>query len=290
MFPLTRTVPQVKFPAKFKIPERHPDIYFRSMPTIDLQKAGSFCWIELATTDQNAAKQFYGSLFGWSAVDMPMAPGEFYSMFKLAGHDAGAAYTLRAEQRAGGVPPHWTLYILVKNTDETAQLAAKSGATILMPPMDVMEQGRMAVLKDPAGASICIWQPKQHSSALLVREPGSICWADLNTPDPQGAQRFYTTVFGWEFIASPHTNPPYLQIKNGDDYIGGIPPCVPPANVPAHWMAYFLVTDCDASSAKAIELGGSFCLEPMNIEHVGRMSILKDPQGAFFALFQPQGK
>jgi hypothetical protein len=57
-------------------------------------------------------------------------------------------------------------------------------------------------------------------------------------------------------------------------------------------MAYFLVTDCDASSAKAIELGGSFCLEPMNIEHVGRMSILKDPQGAFFALFQPapQGK
>ena len=258
------------------------------MPTIDLHKPGTFCWIELATTDQNAAKQFYGSLFGWSADDLPMAPGEFYSMFKLAGHDAGAAYTLRPEQQGGGVPPHWVLYVLVTNTDVAANRAIQAGATVLMPPMDVMEQGRMAVLKDPAGAAFCIWQAKQQSSALLVRESGSLCWADLNTSDPQRAQQFYTTVFGWEFIASPHSDPPYLQIRNGEDYIGGIPPCPPPANVPSHWMAYFLVTDCDAAAARAITLGGRFCMEPMDLKNVGRMSILKDPQGAVFAVFQPR--
>ena len=94
------------------------------MANIDKHPAGSFCWVELATTDQNAAKKFYTSLFGWSVDDSPMGPGDFYSMFKLSGRNTGAAYSMRKEQRAQGVPPNWMLYIAVENADQSVAKAA----------------------------------------------------------------------------------------------------------------------------------------------------------------------
>jgi uncharacterized protein len=260
------------------------------MPNIDLHKPGSFCWIELSTTDQNAAKQFYNSLFGWAANDMPMGPDEFYTMFQLAGRNTGAAATLRPLQREAGVPPHWMLYISVENADATADRAAKAGGKILAPPFDVMEEGRMAVIQDPTGAHFCIWQSNKGIGIQLAGEPGTLCWADLNSPDPERAKKFYGDVFGWRFTEDTHSNPPsgYLHIQNGDEFIGGIPPVRPlMAHAPAHWLAYFLVTECDASAAKAKAIGARFCLEPMSIENVGRLSVLADPQGAVFAIFQP---
>ena len=80
---------------------------------------------------------------------------------------------------------------------------------------------------------------------------------------------------------------PYIQIQNGEQYIGGIPPANPQSHAPAHWLPYFLVQECEGMAAKAKGLGARFCVEPVTIEHVGRMSILTDPQGAAFAIFQP---
>lgn len=260
------------------------------MPHIDQHKPGSFCWIELATTDQNAAKEFYGALFGWAAKDFPMGPDSVYTMFQLAGQDASAAATLRPDLRAAGVPPHWMIYIQVQSADTTAERAAKAGGKILAQPFDVMDVGRMAVIQDPTGAVFCIWQPNKGTGIHVVGEHGSLCWADLNTPDPARARRFYGDVFGWTFAEDTHSDPPsgYVHIQNGEEAIGGIPPLRPEsAQIPPHWMSYFLVTECDAASAKAKQLGAKFCLGPMTIENVGRMSILSDPQGAAFAIFQP---
>ena len=122
------------------------------MPNIDSHKPGSFCWIELSTTDQSAAKTFYDSLFGWTANDVPMGPDGVYTMFQLAGRTTAAAATLRPVQHEAKVSPHWMLYIAVENADATAERAAKAGGKILAPPFDVMDAGRMAVIQDPTGA------------------------------------------------------------------------------------------------------------------------------------------
>ncbi len=257
------------------------------MPNVETHTAGSFCWVELGTTDQNGAKQFYGSLFGWTATDFPMGPNEVYTMFSLDASNTSACYALNPEMRAHGVPPHWLLYVSVADADQTSAKVAPAGGKVMAGPFDVMEFGRMAVLQDRAGATIAVWQPKTHHGTRIEGVPGTLCWADLMTPDQAGAVGFYGAVFGWQ--ADPgKDNSGYLHIKNGEQYIGGIPPAEHRnPNAPPHWLLYFLVKDCDASTAKAREIGAKVYMEPMSMEGVGRWSVVADPQGAVFSLFQP---
>src|SRR2546428_3114023 len=168
------------------------------MAQIDQHSPGAFCWIELATTDQNAAKKFYGALFGWAVHDVPMGPDDSYTMFQIEGRDTAAAYTMRAEQRAQGVPPHWMIYVTVKSADDAASRAAKAGGKVLAPAFDVFDVGRMAVLQDPTGAVFSVWQPKMHQGTGIAGVPGTLCWADLSTPEPERAGRFYSELFGWK--------------------------------------------------------------------------------------------
>lgn len=256
------------------------------MPEMDKHKPGAFSWIELATTDQNAAKAFYTTLFGWTFQDSEMGSNDFYTMFFLKGRIAAAAYTQRADEQALHIPPHWNLYVNVESADDTAKRAAELGANVLVPPFDVFTYGRMAVIQDPAGAVFSAWQPKEHPGLGIKDEPGSLCWADLNTPDPQGAAAFYSQLFGWQMEASQHGNG-YLHIRNGGDYIGGIPPLeLRDPNTPPHWLIYMLVSDCDASTEKAKQLGAQIYTGPMTTENVGRMTVLADPQGAVLSLFE----
>jgi len=256
------------------------------MPHVEKHAPGSFCWLELSTPDQNAAKQFYSSLFGWAIDDQPMGPGQFYTMFNIEGRNAAAAATMNAEMRAQGVPPHWMLYMCVNSADDTVAKARQAGAKVFAPPFDVFSFGRMAALADPTGAPFNLWQPKEHTGTGIAGVPGTLCWADLMTSDPQAAGKFYSGVFGWE-ITPGQDNSGYLHIKNGTEFIGGIPPTEHrPPNVPPHWMIYFLVNDCDASAAKAKQLGAKILMEPKTMEKVGRIAIIDDPQGAGFALYQ----
>lgn len=258
------------------------------MRRIDKHAPGGFCWIELATTDQPAAKAFYTSLFGWQVVDRPMGPSDFYSMFELDGAHVAAAYTMRPEERSQGIPPHWMLYVSTASADQSAAQAAELGGKILAPAFDVFDVGRMAVLADPAGAVFSVWQAKKHKGLGLAGAPGTLCWADLNTPDVEAAKRFYTGLFHWKISAGENDPSGYLHIQNGEEYIGGIPPSAHRnPNAPPHWMLYFLVSDCDHTANQAKELGASIRLAPVTMENVGRMAVLADPQGAVFALFQP---
>ncbi|HUS08233.1 MAG TPA: VOC family protein, partial [Bryobacteraceae bacterium] len=210
------------------------------MPHIEKHAPGAFCWVELATTDQPAAKTFYTSLFGWQVVDRPMGPNDFYSMFQLEDAHVAAAYTMRPEERSQGVPPHWMLYISTGSADQSAAKAAELGGKILAPAFDVFDIGRMAVLADPAGAVFSVWQAKKHIGLGLTGVPGTLCWADLNTPDVEGAKRFYTGLFHWNISAGEKDPSGYLHIQNGEEYIGGISPSAHlTPNVPPHWMLYF---------------------------------------------------
>ena len=138
------------------------------MANIDQHAPGSFSWIELATSDQAAAKSFYASLFGWEIFDVPMGPDQVYTLFQLGGRDTAAGYQLDAAQKTRGVPTHWNIYIAVTSADETAERVAGLGGTVVAPPFDVAEQGRMAIVQDPTGASFSIWQPKQHTGIKVA--------------------------------------------------------------------------------------------------------------------------
>jgi predicted enzyme related to lactoylglutathione lyase len=261
--------------------------YNPAMPLVDSHAPGTFCWIELATTNQNGAKKFYSSLFEWTAADFPMGPSETYTTFKLNGGEPAAAYTMREEERSMA-PPHWNLYVAVSSADDTARRAGELGGKVLAGPFDVMTLGRMAVIQDPTGASLCVWQAKEHPGISISGESGTLCWADLNSPDPDRAKQFYEALFGWKLEPGEKDSSGYLHIKNGAEFIGGFSPLSQQnAGAPPHWMLYFQVADCDASSAKAKQLGAREYMAPMTLENVGRFSVVADPQGAVFSLFQP---
>jgi hypothetical protein len=257
------------------------------MTNIDKHPVGSFCWIELGTTDQAAAKNFYGSIFGWTPNDMPMGPGAFYTIFRLDGRDAAAGYTLRPDQVAQHVPPHWMLYIQVDKVDESAAKVPQLGGKVIVAPFDVMDAGRMAVIADPAGAYFCLWQANRSTGTQIAQVHGTLCWADLSTPDPERAKAFYSGLFGWQLMVGEKDTSGYLHIKNGEHFIGGVPPAAHrQPGVPPHWLAYFQVDDVDATANKAKEMGAKLFLPPMSMEGVGRMSVIADPQGAVFAIFK----
>src|ERR1035438_9247519 len=127
---------------------------------------------------------------------MPMGPDRFYNIFLLHTRDSAAGYTMGAQEQ--GVPPHWNLYIAVENADAAATKAAALGAKVLAPAFDVMDAGRMAILEDPTGAVFIVWQANKNTGIGIAGEPGTLCWADLSTPDPDRAKKFYSDMFGWE--------------------------------------------------------------------------------------------
>jgi predicted enzyme related to lactoylglutathione lyase len=257
------------------------------MTNIDKHPAGSFCWIELGTTDQSAAKNFYAAIFGWTANDMPMGPDSFYTIWRLEGRDAAAGYTLRPDQIAQHVPPHWMLYIQVENVDASAAKVPQLGGKVIAGPFDVMDAGRMAVVQDPTGAYFCLWQPHKNAGIGIHSVHGTLCWADLSTSDPGSAQKFYSALLGWQFEKGEKDDSGYLHIKNGEHFIGGLPPAkYKQPGTPPHWLAYFLADDVDATANKAKEMGAKLFVPPMTMEGVGRMSVMADPQGAVFAIFK----
>jgi predicted enzyme related to lactoylglutathione lyase len=261
------------------------------MPVVEKHTPGSFCWFELATTDQAAAKKFYTSLFGWSFNEFPIGADEVYTIFQLSGQDTAAAYTMKREERSQSAPPHWMLYIAVEDADNTGSHAAEIGAKLCAPAFDVMDAGRMAVIADPAGAMFAVWQAKKNKGVGIIGENGTFCWADLSTPDPATARRFYHELFGWSFVEDEKDTSGYLHIMNHEQFIGGVPAASQrDPRLPPHWLIYFQVANCDTSTAKARDQGAQILFQPTDLEKVGRFAILTDPQGAAFALFQPETK
>jgi uncharacterized protein len=247
---------------------------------------GTFCWSDLATTDQAAAKAFYGGLFGWEAEDMPVGDGAFYSMQRLGGKNVAAIAPQPQQQRDAGVPPAWNNYVSVVDADATVERAEELGGAVHAPAFDVMEAGRMAVIQDPQGAYFMVWQPGQHIGAQLVNAPGAFCWNELSSPDFDGSTAFYSGLFGWSVEPFEGSPTPYLSIKNGEANNGGIRELSPPG-MPPNWLVYFGVEDIDAALAKAGELGGTTMFGPQDIQ-IAKIAVVKDPQGAVFALYAGQ--
>jgi uncharacterized protein len=240
---------------------------------------GTFSWAELATSDADAAKAFYASLFAWEYDDRPIPDGSVYSMALRDGKSVAALF--RSDE-----PPHWNCYVTVASVEESAARAGELGGRVLAEPFDVMDVGRMAVIADPAGAALCLWEPRSNIGAALVNTPGALSWNDLVTPDPDGAVSFYGSLFGWTTQEIPAAGG-YRVIRNGERSNGGIMPLDPDglgANTPPNWMPYFGHDDVRRLVREVGDLGGRVFNGPMDMPQ-GTIAVLGDPQNAVFAVW-----
>ncbi len=235
---------------------------------------GTFCWTDLSTTDPDAAKDFYGTLFGWEAEDTPVPGGSVYSVMRLGGKDVAGIFCQPQQQRDAGVPPMWNTYVSVSSADETAERAKELGAQVHAGPFDVMDAGRMAVIQDPQGAFVMPWEPRRSSRRALADAPGALAFNELASPDPDAAAAFYGELFGW--TTEPGEGG-VLTIRNGEAATGAIREARP-GEAP-HWLVYFGTDDLDRSLGRIDALQGC---GPMELG-MGA-TVARDPQGAAFAL------
>ncbi len=243
---------------------------------------GTFSWVDLATSDLDGAKDFYGKLFGWDFDDRSVGEdgGETYSMAAAEGSVVAGAW------QADG-PSRWNSYITVESASDAAEKAEQAGAKVQAPAFDVMEDGRMAVIQDPSGAVVSLWEPKGHAGAELVTAHGALTWNDLETHDVPKAIEFYCEVFGWEVApVDEDAGNERVVIRNGERLNGGMAKLPESAGkgVPPHWLPYFGVSDIDAAAQTVADAGGEVMAGPMDIP-AGKLAVAADPQGAVFGLF-----
>jgi uncharacterized protein len=235
---------------------------------------GTFSWAELATTDTEGAKAFYTTLFGWDLEDNPIPGGGVYTMLHKGGKPVGALVSTMSE----GQPAAWNSYVTVESADDAAASVREHGGTVVMEAFDVMDAGRMALVQDPGGAFLAVWQPGTSIGAERVNEPGALTLNQLNSSDPARDQEFYSGVFGWRFEEVAGGDQAYWGIYNGDRLNGGMM-----EQTPDFWLTYFGSENIDDDAAKIAELGGRVIVPPMPVPG-GHILVGQDPQGAVFGL------
>ena len=238
---------------------------------------GEPSWVDLSSTDKEKAAAFYGALWGWQFEDQGPDAGGYMMAFLNGKPVAGLGPQFNPQ-----MPSMWNSYINVENVDDVAAKAGAAGGQVYMPPMDVMDAGRMAMIGDPTGAPLGLWQAGNHKGAGLAGEPGTLVWVELLTTNVDQAKSFFGQVIGWG--AHTSTGPmEYTEFQVDGRSVAGLmakPPEMP-AEAPAHWAVNFAVTDVDATAAKVAALGGTVLLPPMDTP-AGRYASFADPTGAAF--------
>lgn len=260
------------------------------MPMFTSHAAGSPCWVDLMSPDVEASKAFYGAVFGWAAEDQLDGEGNYtYTMFSQDGRSVAGMGGQGPDM--AGMPPVWSTYVAVDDPSATAEKVTAAGGTVMMPPMQVMEAGEMAIFADPTGAVFSVWKAGEHAGAEITNEPDTWSWNELMTRDIDAALAFYTEVFGWSYermdMGPAGT---YNVIAGGENNgLGGLMPMPAemPDMVPNHWAVYFTVADLQASLAKVTEAGGMVANGPMEIPGIGTSAVIHDPAGGSFVLMQP---
>jgi predicted enzyme related to lactoylglutathione lyase len=239
---------------------------------------GKFVWHEQVSSDPKQAQEFYTQLFGWATEAFKSGEVD-YPMISSGGKTHGGF----GKAMEGAPPPHWLSHVQVENLDQTIEKAKSAGGKLAAGPFDMSEVGRMAIIADPQGAFISLYQPEGDGE---VGE-GVFVWDELGTSDVDGAQRFYEQVFGWTTSDMGAEYGGYRIFNRGETGIAGLM-AVPDSSISPYWQPYVAVDDPDRTTAKAKELGGSVLQEPMDVPKVGRIAVLRDPQGATFGIIKPE--
>ena len=252
------------------------------MPDFTTFAPGRFCWVDLMSKDFHAAKVFYGKVFGWETREMDTQGGPPYAGFVANGKTVAGLGEMSPEMKQSGVPASWNSYVSVADAGESVGKAEAAGGKVIVPPMQIVDAGHMAVVSDPTGAMLSLWQPNQTHGVELANENGAWVWGEVMTPDPATARKFYENVFGWTFKEKENTPGQYWEHfvdgrANGgmmamDESMQGIPP---------HWSVYFMADDVAATCDVIKSAGGGIMHGPFPTE-VGDIAICHDPDGASF--------
>ena len=271
------------------------------MPERDEYIPGVPCWVDASYKDPESVLAFYRGLFGWEYIPAVETPGELYFIATLDERSAAGIGELPPEHPP---VPAWNTYVAVTNADDAVAKVQAAGGEVVAPAFDVLDAGRMAILKDPQGAVFCVWQAGRTKGAKVVNEHGAVNFNTLRTSDVAGAKDFYGQVFGWttlslgpaEFWTLPGYGD-YLETINpgtreGMEQMGAsgfedVVAVLEPAQAGAqpHWHVTFAVDDADAAAATAAELGGEVIAAPLDAPWV-RLTVLADPQGTVFTASQ----
>ncbi|MFZ4585773.1 MAG: VOC family protein [Acidimicrobiia bacterium] len=255
------------------------------MPECTNHPAGTPSWMDLATTDLDGAKSFYATVFGWEFDAVYSGDELVYTNARTNG-----ALVAGLMQIAPDTPMQscWRCYIAVDDADKTTRRAVELGATVLLEPMDVMDAGRTAVIADPTGAVIALWQAHEHLGFGVTNEPGAFCWADCMTTDTERAIDFYCALFGWEAHTRSGGPMPYTEFSCDGVAVAGLmtlPPDALANGVAPYWGVYVAVADAEAALTTATNQGATTLWGPMGIA-VGQMAGIMDPQGAVIAFIE----
>lgn len=250
---------------------------------------GDFCWTELLAVDINKSTEFYKSLFGWGTETMPLGNNETYVMYKVGDTRVAGGMQINDEMRAKQVLPHWNSYVLVDDIHESVKAAQALGATIYKDVADVTDMGKMAVIADPTGAAFSLWQAMKTNDgqSLPKNAVGNIGWYELMTMDTDKAGKFYTDLFKWTVNSKKMpTGEVYNMFMIGDKPVAGMMKPEKENNFKPFWGVYFTVSNLDECINKAKKLGATLWYEPMTIADVGRITMIKAPDGESFSVIE----
>ncbi len=243
---------------------------------------GTPCWVDLLSSDVDKAKIFYGELFGWTSEQAGAEFGGYVSFFS-GGHQVAGMMAKGPEMNA---PDGWCTYISTADIDTTVTAVTNAGGKVMSPAMAVGDLGSMAIVVDPVGAVVGLWQPGSHIGFTKYNEPGSVTWDEHHSKDFAASTDFYVNVFGWQIEKTSDTDEfRYYQGQIDGQTVAGLMDSHSflPAEIPSHWAVYFSVADVDAAIAKALEAGGSV-LRPAEDTPFGRIADISDTTGATFKL------
>jgi predicted enzyme related to lactoylglutathione lyase len=243
---------------------------------------GAICWIDLASTDAAEATEFYCELFGWTATE-PIESAGGYRMLLHGGLQVAGLAPVWGDTDSST----WSTYVASADADTTCSAATATGGEVVMDAMDVLDAGRMAVLRDPSGAHVSIWQPGLHHGFEVHSEPGTPIWSELITRDVEAARDFYGSLFGWVAREDDFDGVPYTVWMLGEQLVGGVVDMDEawPEETSPHWLVYVATADCNGTARRCQELGGTVRRAPAD-NAPGRCALLEDPAAGVFAVVE----
>lgn len=246
---------------------------------------GAPAWVSLSTPDVGAATGFYGDLLGWGFHRSRTPDGRTYLTAVLG----GLAVAGIGQSTEPDAPAQWTVFLAADDAAATADAARDAGGEVLVAAAAAPGSGTAALLADPTGAVVGVWEAGEHPGVELTDATGALLWCELVTPDLGRAQEFYGTVFGLSFTAQAGLTTPYVTAHTAEGPAAGLGEPVPDigGDDPPHWLVYLAHPDVDAAVAVARAHGGRAEADPFD-SPFGRIAVLRGPSGERVALMTPE--
>ena len=253
-----------------------------------VESNGRVVWHDCMTTDIDKSVEFYSKMFGWQIKDVDMGGGAPYKMIHAG--EAGIGGFVKVDPD-DAMPTRWVAYVATDDIDAACMRATTGGGKIAVPPQEIPNVGKFAMIVDPQGAVIA---PYQSATGDLGPKPeghspvGQFIWEEMFASDPAAAAAYYGELFGWKTQEMDMGEMGTYRVQmRGETPEAGIMAVPPGSDGKPCWMSYVHVEDVDASAAKVNELGGVTFVEPRDIPNMGRFSVHNDPCGTMFALYRP---